>query len=113
MSKHHGVIHRPGVIRRPLVQIAATNTHIFHLQQHIVIGDGWLLELADFDGAFFGGEVDDGSGFHGVGKVPEVLFPPTLRDHDKVCAMYDSSVAPMIGPNSVRESLRWRMVCAG
>ena len=35
MTKNHRVIDRPAVVGRPLMQIAAANTHIFYLKQHI------------------------------------------------------------------------------
>ena len=65
MPEHDGVIHGPGVIGRPLVQIRATNAHIGDFKEHILGSDHGLFDLTDFDGAFFRREVDDGGRFHG------------------------------------------------
>jgi hypothetical protein len=69
MPEHHRVIHRPGVIRGPLVQIRAANADIGDFEEHILSTDGGLFDLTDFDGAFFRREVDDGGGFHGLEKI--------------------------------------------
>ena len=50
------------------MEIAATDTDVGHLQQHVIGADRWLFDLADLDGALLGGEVDDSGGFH-VGAI--------------------------------------------
>jgi hypothetical protein len=53
MPEHDGIIHRPGVIGGPLMQIGAANADIGDFEEHILRTDGRLFDLTDFDGAFF------------------------------------------------------------
>ena len=66
VTKHDRIIHRPGMIRRPLVQVRAAHAHIGDLQQHVLGTDGGFLDFTDFDRAFSRRVVDDSSGFHGA-----------------------------------------------
>ena len=65
MAQDDGVVHRPGVIRRPLMEVRATDADIGHLQQHILATDNGHLDFTDFYGILFWSKVDDGWGFHG------------------------------------------------
>jgi hypothetical protein len=65
MPEHDRVIHRPGVIRRPLMQIRAANADVGDFEEHILSTDGGFLDFSDFDRAFFRRKVDDGGRFHG------------------------------------------------
>ncbi len=55
VAEHDRVIHRPGVIGGPLVQVAAADADVGDFEQDILRADGGLFDLADFDGVFFGG----------------------------------------------------------
>ena len=69
VTQDHGVIDRPAMIRRPLVQITAADADRGDLQQHVFRTDLRPLDLAELDGVALVGEIDDSRLFHGeVGR---------------------------------------------
>ncbi len=43
MSQHNGIIYRPAMVRRPLMQITAANANICNFKQHII--RSWFRSL--------------------------------------------------------------------
>jgi hypothetical protein len=60
MPEDDGVIDRPGMIGGPLVQVASADPDVGDFEEDVFRTDGRFLDLADFDGVFFRGVVDDG-----------------------------------------------------
>jgi len=54
VAEHDGVVDRPGMVGRPLVQIAPAHADRRHFQQHIVRADDRAGDVTQFDRALFG-----------------------------------------------------------
>ena len=46
------------------MEVAAADADIGDFEQDVLFTDDGTGDLADFDGALFGGEIDDGRGVH-------------------------------------------------
>ena len=62
MAEDDRVVDRPGVVGGPLVKVAAADADIGDFEQDVFFTDDRTGDLADLDGALFGGEVYDGGG---------------------------------------------------
>ena len=56
------VVDRPGMVGGPLVEVAAADADVGDFEQDVFFTDDGSGDLADIDGALFGGEVYDGGG---------------------------------------------------
>jgi hypothetical protein len=56
------------VVGGPLVKVAAADADVGDFEQDVFFTDDGTGDLADLDGALFGGEVYDGGGVHVRGR---------------------------------------------
>ena len=59
VAQHDRVLHRPALLARPHVQVAAAHADGLHFQQHFVVADRRARNLAQLDAVFLGREIDD------------------------------------------------------
>ena len=64
MAEDDRVVDGPGVVGGPLVEVAAADADVGDFEQDVFFTNDGAGDLADFDGAFFGGEVNDGCVIH-------------------------------------------------
>jgi len=63
VPQHHRIIHRPGVIGRPLVKIRPTDPDVGHLQEDIGGADDGFSDLTDLHRAFLGAKLTTAGAF--------------------------------------------------
>ena len=64
MAEDDRVVDRPGMVGSPLMEVATADADIGDFEQDVFFTNDGSGDLADFDGALFGGEVDDGGVIH-------------------------------------------------
>jgi hypothetical protein len=64
VAEHDRVVDGPGVVGSPLVEVAAADADIGDFEQDVFFTDDGTGDLADLDGALFGGEIYDGCVIH-------------------------------------------------
>src|SRR4051812_46489941 len=64
VTQYNGIVHRPAVVGRPLMQVAAADAHVGNFQQHIVGTYGRLVYFPKLDRPLFRSIVYDCSMFH-------------------------------------------------
>jgi hypothetical protein len=74
------------MVARPLVEIAAADADIGHLEEHVVGADLGRGDLAELDGAPGGSEVHDGGGYGSLlVPQPTVETPTVSRRRRETC----------------------------
>src|SRR5690606_1767646 len=64
VAEHYGIAHGPGMVRGPLMKVAATDPHVGDLEEDVLGADGGALHLPQFDAVPLWSVVDDSGGSH-------------------------------------------------
>ena len=64
VAQHHRVLHRPALLGRPHVQIAAADADGLHFEQDLVVANRRPGNLPQFDAVFLGTKIDNGLILH-------------------------------------------------
>lgn len=62
VSEDYGIVHRPGMVDGPLMQVAAVDPDVADLEEEIPGIDGGAQDFADYDGSGFGAQLTTTAG---------------------------------------------------